>query len=143
MNYNVLIEGQTIPVPEEIGVTDEMIKRALTPYYPEVANAMMTRVAIDDTTTITVVKRAGTKGSHQVQGLQSLIDCAGGRNPTIVLYEEIQSMELQDPVKLLELDARIEQVMDQGCKLGRAVEYAADRLKATSPQPAPMIILGF
>ena len=94
MNYNVLIEGQTIPVPEEIGASDEAVKRALTPFYPEVANAMVTRVVKEETTTITVVKRAGTKGA----GMQDLVDCAGGRNPAIALYEELQRLEIKDPL---------------------------------------------
>ena len=62
MNYLIKIEGQEIPVPEEIGKSDESVKQVLTPYYPQAANSLITRVEKDDLVTITVVKQAGTKG---------------------------------------------------------------------------------
>jgi hypothetical protein len=139
--YVVSIEGQTIPVPEEIGADDESVKRAMAPFYPEVANAMITRVEKDGTTTITVVKRAGSKGA----GIADLIACQGGKNPAIALYEEIRSenLELMDPVQLLELDGKLEQAIAEGEEQARAVKHAKERLVKAAPRPAPAVVVGF
>ncbi len=144
MTYQIVIEGQTIPVPEEIGASDEAVKRALAPFYPDVANALVTRVTKDELTTITVVKRAGTKGARSP--LQHLIDCKGGKNDAIALYEEIQAMEtdeINDPMKMLEIDGRIEQAIESGKQQAESVVYAAQRLAKAIPQPAPVIVVGF
>jgi hypothetical protein len=140
--YLVSIEGQSIPIPEEIGADDESVRRSLAPFYPEVANAMITRVEKDGVTTITVVKRAGSKGA---QGIDSLKACAGGKNPAIALYEEIRGtgMELLDPEQLLVLDERLEQAIEAGEAQARAVERARERLAETAPRPAPAVVLGF
>jgi hypothetical protein len=140
MNYKVLIEGQEIPVPEEIGSSDQAVKMALTPYYPEAANAMITRVEKDGTVTITVVKKAGTKGAP---GFDDLVACQERKNPAIALYEEIQNITAADPVELLELDARLEKAIDEGRAQAGAVESAAKRLQAAAPSPAVMVVLGF
>jgi hypothetical protein len=142
MNYIVSIEGQSIPLPEEIGSSDDAVKRALAPYYPEAANAMLTRVTQGDTTTITVIKKAGTKG----RGLAALIACPGGKNPAMTLYEEINALDelaRMDPLTLLEMDARIEEAITAGGQQAEAVAFAAKRLIRSAAQPAPVIILGF
>lgn len=140
MNYSVQIEGQTIPVPEEIGASDDAVKRALTPFYPEAANAMITRVTKDETVTITVVKKAGTKGAP---GFDDLVACQERKNPAIALYEEIQNTTTVDPVQLLELDARIEKAIEEGRAQAGAVEFAAKRLQAAAPRPSTVVVVGF
>lgn len=140
MIYNVVIEGQTIPVPEEIGTSDEAVKRALTPFYPEAASAMITRVEKDGVTTISVVKRAGSKG------MDFLVQCAGGKNPAVALYEEIEAQEREgalDPMQVLALDGKIDQALEEGEKQAKAVEYATKRLVQAAARPAPMVIQGF
>jgi hypothetical protein len=141
MSYVVKIEGQEIPVPDEIGGNDEAVKRALTPYYPEVANAMITRVEKDGVTTITVVKRAGTKGADP---LEHLLACEGGKNPAIALCEEIEADDqARDPLYLVDLDARIEAAIEAGEQQARMVDRALERLKKTSAIPAPDVVMGF
>lgn len=146
MNYTVSVEGQSIPVPEEIGSSDDAVKRALSPFYPEVANALITRVTKDDITTINVVKRAGSKG---LTGLDYLVDCEGGKNPAIALFEELLALDQQketapqDPYALLELDARIDGAIEQGKIEAEKVEHALKRLKKSMPRPSPFVIQGF
>ena len=53
-----LSEGQTIELPDEIAASDELIRKALAPFYPDVANAEIQR----GDKGITVIKRAGPKG---------------------------------------------------------------------------------
>lgn len=60
--YQITIEGQTIPVPPEIGSSDAAVKAALAPYFPDAANAMITRSEKGDVVTVNVVKKAGSKG---------------------------------------------------------------------------------
>lgn len=60
----VNIEGQKIPLDESICKTDASLRDALSPYYPAVTNAKITRNKDKEgnLTTIDVVKQAGTKG---------------------------------------------------------------------------------
>ena len=63
MNYIAIIEGQQVPIPEETAISDEKLKLAITTYFPEYANAEITRQILGDTTEIRLIKRAGTKGN--------------------------------------------------------------------------------
>lgn len=54
----IRLEGQTIPLPADVAASDELIRKALSPFYPDVANAEIKR----DDSGISVVKRAGPKG---------------------------------------------------------------------------------
>ena len=141
MPYNVLVEGQTIPVPDEIGASDEAVKRALAPFYPEVANALITRVEKDGVVTINVVKRAGSKGN-----LDQLLACPAGQNPAIALYEEFQRADPfaeADPYQLLELDTRIAEAVKEGERQGQAVDHALKRLIKSAPRRANHLVQGF
>lgn len=143
MNYIISIEGQTIPVPEEIGKDDEAVKKALAPFYPQVANAMITRTTKDDTITVNVVKKAGTKGGYSV--FDALVSCPSGQNPAIELYRQLSNLpdsEL-DPQKLLELDARLEQAIQQGEAEADQVSRALDRLRKAQAVSASLVVEGF
>ena len=140
MTYNVLVEGQTIPVPEEIGASDEAVKRALSPFYPEVANALITRVEKDGVTTINVVKRAGSKG---LSGAAYLAACPGGKNAAVALLEEIEAAGDVDPLAFLEMGERIEAAISQGEKEAEAVEAAGKRLAKAAARPAQFVMRGF
>lgn len=60
--YVALIEGQKIPIPPEIANEDGAIALALTPYYPEAAEAELERDEKDGVITITVTPKAKSKG---------------------------------------------------------------------------------
>ncbi|RJX17506.1 MAG: hypothetical protein C4575_12750 [Desulforudis sp.] len=149
--YNILIEGQTIPVSEDIGANDATVKAALTPFYPDAANAMITRVEKDDVVTINVVKRAGTKGlapaPAQIAGhpgpLAYLDTCPSHKNPAIEMYEQIYTSPAFSPEELLILDARLQAAIEEGVAQGRMLEAALTRLNDARPQPAPAVIIGF
>jgi hypothetical protein len=143
MNYIVKIEGQEIPVPEEIGATDDAVKRALAPFYPEVAGAMITRVVTNENTvTLNVIKKAGSKGAA---GLDFLRECPSHQNPAIELYQEIHEKgdSPLNPVTLLELDKRIGDAIIAGEQQVTAIEKARERLAAAVPQPSRTIMRGF
>jgi hypothetical protein len=140
--YQVMIEGQIIPVPEEIGSDDEKVLQALAPFYPEVANAGITRSEKDGVITVTVIKKAGSKG---LEALEYLITCEGGKNPAVALLEEIQGLQGQKigPFELLEMDSRIQQALEEGSSQANAVAYAAQRLAQAQPRPSLICMAGF
>jgi hypothetical protein len=148
VNYIISIEGQTIPVPEEIGKDDEAVKRALAPFYPEAANAMLTRVTKEETTTISVIKKAGTKGGNGLgngfwNGFEYLVGCQGGKNAAIAMYEELQAKGEMDALELLEMDQRIDEAIGLGEAQEEQVEYAERRLKRARPQASTAVVEGF
>lgn len=55
-------DGITIEIEDEIARSDETLKRALAPHYPDLANALITREEKDGLLKVTVSKRAGPKG---------------------------------------------------------------------------------
>ena len=125
------------------GSSDQAVKMALTPYYPEAANAMITRVTKDETVTITVVKKAGSKGLLPVQ---KLVECKGGKNPAIELYEQIQAQEGRgelDAYDVLKLGEQIDKAIEAGEKQAAAVNHACARLTRAAARPAPVVIQGF
>ena len=127
-SYTVKIEGQTIPLPEEIAKDDDSVKRALAPY---------------DTVEITVVKRAGTKG---LLPLQHLVTYPEGRNPAIELNEQIVRRAADGeltPLELLELEPLINNAIQDGKAQAEAVMDALKRLNRSAAQPAPVVITGF
>ena len=142
MNYVIKIEGQEIPVPEEIGTNDDAVKKALAPFFPDAANALITRTKKDDVTTINVVKKAGSKGA----ALDYLIGCVGGKNPAIEMVETIEKMDLDalvDVEQLLALDKQIAEAVKEGERQNGLMANALKRLEKSRAIPAPAIPMGF
>jgi hypothetical protein len=138
--YNVLIEGQTMTLPPGIE-KDEDIRRALEPYFPEVKTALLNRKEEGDVVTVTIVKKAGSKGTGP---LAKLSKCPGGKNPAIALYEEIDALGASaDIVALLEYESRIDQALEEGEKQRNAIRTALSRLVDSVAQPAPVVVVGF
>lgn len=140
--YQITIEGQTIPVPAEIGANDTAVKAALAPYFPDAANAMISRTEKDNLITVNVVKKAGSKGAAQAAPLAALRDAEPGQNPTIALYLELDGGQ-PDPLKLLELAPRIDQAIAVGEAHGKQLESALRSLRVAKTMPAPVVPLGF
>jgi hypothetical protein len=140
--YVVEIEGQKIPVPDEIGSDDAKVKQALAPFYPDAANAMITRTEKDGVTMVNVVKRAGTKGWKPVGTLQA---CAGGMNPAVALYLEFAGTNpfAADPEQLLALNTRLRDAIRVGNEMGDQMQRSLKRLQAARTIPAPALVEGF
>lgn len=140
--YKILIEGQTIPVPPEIGESDENVKKALAPFFPEAANAMITRTEKDGVISVNVVKKAGSKGEGP---LQRLLECPESRNPAVKLHQELTQRFPAglDAEAMLELDQRIDKAIESGEQQGRQIEGTLQRLQKSRPVPAPVVVAGF
>lgn len=140
MTYNIVIDGQTMTLPPGIE-KDEDIRRALEPYFPEVKTALLQRKEEGDVVTVTIVKKAGSKGADPLGKLRK---CAGGKNPTIELYEEIDLLGPEaDIVDLLVYESRIDQALEKGEEQRNAMKSTASRLADSVPLPAPFVVVGF
>ncbi len=59
---DIHLEGQAIELPDNIAASDDLIRRALAPFYPAVVNAQIKREQKDGAAVITVIKRAEPNG---------------------------------------------------------------------------------
>ncbi len=58
----VKIEGQEFPLPVSIAADDELLKAALSPHYPSIKNANISRETRAGQVIVSIVKRAEHKG---------------------------------------------------------------------------------
>lgn len=59
----VKIEGQEIPLDVAIAIDDYLLKTALSPHYPSIKNAQITRETRSGQMIVSIVKKAEHKGS--------------------------------------------------------------------------------
>lgn len=139
----IKLEGQSIPIDNDIAAADELIRKALLPFYPEVGNATISRSEEDGETVINIVKRAGTKGSTP---LASLIAAPEEANPAITLAWELKRLEAAEELELrqlLEYHPRIDRAIEQGEAEAEQVAEALNKLQAAVTQPSQQRIPGF
>jgi len=60
----VKIEGQEFPLDVVIAADDNLLKAALTPHYPSIKNAQITRETRAGQMIVSIVKKAEHKGSY-------------------------------------------------------------------------------
>lgn len=60
----VKIEGQEFPLPTSIAADDELLKAALSPHYPSIKNAQISRETRAGQMIVSIVKRAEHKGNR-------------------------------------------------------------------------------
>jgi hypothetical protein len=58
----VKIEGQEFPLPVSVAASDELLKAALSPHYPSIKNAQISRETRAGQMIVSIVKRAEHKG---------------------------------------------------------------------------------
>jgi hypothetical protein len=143
--YNILIEGQTIPVPPEIGTDDAKVKASLAPFFPDAANAQITRAEKGEVVTITVTKKAGSKGAAGDNNLLAQLETTpGGMNPVMEMHARIAGQDTPLGVEeLMALDTQIEMAITEGEKQAEAIQWALKRLQAAQPVAAPLVVMGF
>jgi len=139
------IEGTEFPLPPEIAAKDELLKAALAPFVPWIANAQIERQEKDGTMVVKAVKRADWKGNTlRVSAVvDALVASPEELNPAVGLWLEIQDQaNLNDPGVVLALEPRISQAMAQGEKDIAAVHQSLTRLVECAPAAATRIPLG-
>lgn len=151
-------DGQEIPVPDDVARTDASLKAALTPFYPEMANAIISRSTdAAGQMVVTLTKQAGTKGSGQAPAesepeTNPVLDYLGQArqeiNPALRVAWKLQLMMATDQMeleKLITLQPQIEAAVAQGeADQTRIVQiYQTIRDIAPTPAQVPNIPFGF
>jgi hypothetical protein len=127
----VVVEGIRLTLDDAICKTDKSLKDALTPHFPAVANAEIKRKTEGENTTITVTKKAGTKGLAAV--VDALLQAPERISP-IILIEA--SGEKSNPTKL---DEAILQMFDEAAEISRV----AHTLETAAADPSKTLPTGF
>jgi hypothetical protein len=137
------IDGQIFPVPEAIAEKDELLKAALAPFVPWIANATIDRKEKEGAMVVSVIKRADWKG-YGSPVIDSLIASSDGMNPAVALWIQMQGqLDTQDPGIILALEPTITAAIEEGDREIAAVHQALTRLVECAPVPATRIPLGF
>ena len=139
----IQIDGQQFQLPEEIAAKDEILKAALAPFVPWIANAQIDRKDKDSATVVSVIKRADWKGNGSAI-IDALIASTDEVNPAVALWMEMQGqIDVNDPGVILALEPAITAAIDAGDREIAAVHQALKRLVECAPVPATRIPLGF
>lgn len=137
----VEMEAQRFELPDEIAKSDELIRKALAPYFPFVANATITRT---EGQPIKIVKRAGTKGATPKEVLAAAPEEI---NPAIAMLWELQSSPLEpSPLELSTLIGKQEAIaiaIIEGEKAALMVKRSLKFLKRCKPIPSSSLVPGF
>ncbi len=137
------IDGQKFPLPEDVAADDTLLRAALGPFVPWMANAQIDRANKDGAMVVSVIKRADWKGNTAAV-LSALIAAPEEKNPALVLLAELQEKcDLNDPGVLLALEPSINESIAAGEKDITQVREALERLVGCAAVPASRIALGF
>jgi hypothetical protein len=141
----IKIDGSELPLDDAIASDDAMLKQALTPYYPGVANSDIKRTTENGQMIVTVVKRAGSKGGY-VPIIESLRSAPPHVNPAVKLAAEIQREEEaggNDPLRIIERSAEIERAIAASEAEEQEVFRMLKVLKSAGPVSSHSVPAGF
>jgi hypothetical protein len=148
-------DGLTIEIPDEIAQNDDLLKRALAPHYPDLANALITREEQDGLLKVTLAKRAGPKGSAQESDRATknpvalaLDDVPDYLNPALALawqlhFQHAAGKEELTLEKQLALQGTISEAILEGEAEAAQVEKAVEWLEAAPTVAALQVPKGF
>jgi hypothetical protein len=138
-------DGREFEVGDEIACDDQRLREALTPFYPEMANAEITRTEKDGKLIVEMSKRAGTKGCY-ADVLAALCSAPEQINPALVMQHKLQQLEKQgrlDLQTILRLQPQIRRAVSDGNEQIEQQKKSLDLLRAGVPAPAKAIPSGF
>ena len=140
MQYLLKLEGQEIPLTPEVAATDQTIRDAIAPFFPEATTAQIKREQTDGITVIRLVKKAGTKGN----GWKNLVAVPHQLNPAIALSWQLKLAEIQGELTLetlLEIQPLLQSAIQEGEQWETETNRALSCLKICQPIPSiqPMI----
>jgi hypothetical protein len=153
--YQLHVEetSQTFPIPADIGVDDNLVRRALAGVVPYIDTAVLQREEKEGVTTIRVVKSHAPKGAGNVGSclsivMDALISSEGdGRNPVAAIHAELVSRKMKlhrlKPDEHLALSEQIGNAIQAGDALHETFKGIRAHLAASLPQAARSVPLGF
>ena len=139
-------DGVEFDVKDDIARDDQRLREALTPFYPEMANAEITRSEQDGKLIVTMAKRAGTKGFSRLDVLTVLRNAMETVNPAVLMQDKLQQLEEGgelDVRKLMRLQPEIRRAMNDGQKQIEEVKASLKLLGDAQPVAARSIPVGF
>lgn len=125
------IEGQKIPVDENIARDDDLLRKLFAPYYPDAANARIDR---EQGELIKIIKTAGTKGNGSI--LETLLTAPEEVNPAVYMCRLVQQRELTSDLgysTMKQMAQEIETAIELGITEIETVRRSLDILKKSSP----------
>ena len=167
MSHVVVIDNQEIPLDAETAASDHEIRQALKWCYPEISNATINRRTEGEREIITVIKRAGTKGSaatcavveecgenvaatvaRRTHGavVAALVAAPEEINPAVSLACELQTRMASGELTLAELTlkrAEMQEAQAAGEAEEAFVERARARLTNAPAQASCFVPIGF
>ncbi|MBI5031615.1 MAG: hypothetical protein HZB51_13890 [Chloroflexi bacterium] len=139
----IQLDGQSFQIPDLVAAKDELLKAALAPFVPWIANAQIDRQEKDGATVVSLIKRADWKGTASVI-VNALIASPNEMNPAVALWIEMQGqLDTNDPGTILALEPSITAALEAGDQDIAAVHQSLMRLVECAPVPARRIPLGF
>jgi len=139
----ITIDGQEFGLPPEVANKDELLKAALAPFVPWIANAQIDRQEKDGATVVSVIKRADWKGNDNAI-VNALIASPNEMNPAVALWMQmLGQLDTNDPGTILALEPSITAALEAGDQDIAAVHQSLMRLVECAPVPATRIALGF
>ena len=140
------LEGQEIQLPPEIAISDDAVRKAITPLFPQAAHATIQRTTdANGMTTIKLTKQAGTKGNCHVT-LRHLIESPRHVNPALTLYQAYQaeSQPTHTTVEsILLAQQKLRLAIEQGEKEYKETATIKERLKNSPGSPSRLLPPGF
>lgn len=107
MPYRLFLEGQIIDLSDEVASTDDTLRNAFIPFFPEMGTADIRRQEKDGIIEIRILKRAGTKGNAI---MQSLINSEIEINPALNLTWQLKQLERDGTLSVEQLVSFQEQI---------------------------------
>lgn len=142
----VLVDQHALTLPDDITADDQLIRQALSPYYPDLAHAEITRQRqADGTETISVLKQAGPKGTGHI--VTALEQAPRDLNPAMGCYLALEEEgHWRHPIPaevLLEQHRRIAVAITEGEQEAKDVDRLRQHLLALSAVPSQDVPPGF
>jgi hypothetical protein len=141
----ISIEGQSFELPPEIAVSDDAIKRAMAPIFPQITTAQFQRISDPSgTTIIKVTKRAGDKGNLN-EIIQHLKKAPRHVNPIFPLYDTIYLNKRKrfSAETFFTVQQRLERALTDGQTEIKAVQEIRRRLEEAPGTPSSQSPIGF
>jgi len=139
----IQIDGQNFPLPDEIAAQDDLLKAALAPFVPWIANAQIDRKEKDGQAIVSVIKRADWKGGGSAV-VDAFVASPDAMNPAVALWMEMQGqLDTNDPGTILALEPTISVAIQAGERDIASVQQAFTRLIECAPGSSHRIPLGF
>lgn len=153
--YQLHVEetSQTFPIPAEIGVDDNLVRRALAGVVPYIDTAVLQREEKNEMVTIKVVKSHAPKGCEAKDSCLSTViggliaTESDGRNPVAAIHTELVSRKMKlhrlKPDEYLALSEQIGKAIQAGDEVHVTLKGILSHLVGSIPQAAHSVPFGF